>query len=154
MATLTPTRLAALGAAAVLSLTALAACSDDDGDSPEVTITSPSNGEDVGSDVVVSWDASTELGEPDTGRNHVHVFVDGEENDYTVVGGNEFEVEGLSPGEHTINVTLQHADHSDAGAEDEVEVNVTAGGGSAEEPTEEPEKDEDDDTAPPPSYDY
>jgi hypothetical protein len=133
------TRLA-LGTTAVALAALLAACGDDaagagsDGASP-LTITSPTDGADVGSSVKVSWDSSVELGEPDTGRDHVHVFVDGQENDYTVVGENEFTVEGLSPGEHTINVTLQHADHSSAGAEDEVDVNVTDGSGPTEAPT-------------------
>jgi hypothetical protein len=46
------------------------------------------------------------------------------------VGGNSFTVEGLSPGEHTIDVTLQHADHSSAGAEDHVDVTVNGSGGT------------------------
>ena len=49
----------------------------------------------------------------------------------TVVGGTEFTVTGLSPGDHTIDVTLQHADHSSAGAEDSVNVTVTGAGGSS-----------------------
>ncbi len=56
------------------------------------------------------------------------MFVDGRSNDYTVVGGNSFTVKGLTPGHHTIDVTLQHADHSSAGAEDEVDVTVSPTG--------------------------
>jgi hypothetical protein len=100
------------------------------GGSPEVTITSPSEGADVGSSFPVRWDTSVRLGEPSTGRDHVHVFVDGHADDYTVVGGNEFMLKGLSPGKHIVNVTLQHADHSPAGAGDEVEVDVSGSGGT------------------------
>lgn len=117
-------------------LTACGSSSDDSGGgSPTLSITSPTAGEKVGQSVDVTWDSSVELGEPDTGRDHVHVFVDGESNDYTVVGGNEFTVTGLTPGAHTIDVTLQHADHSSAGASDEVDVMVTGAGGSSPSPS-------------------
>ena len=130
----------ALGVTAVALLAALSACGNDaatagsDGNGPELKITAPADGATVGSSVEVRWDTDVELGEPDTGRDHVHVFVDGHSNDYTVVGGHEFTVTGLTPGEHTIDVTLQHADHSSAGAEDEVDVTV-GGDGSSDSPT-------------------
>ena len=87
----------------------------------------------------MTWDADVELGPPASGLEHVHVFVDGQSDDYTVVGGSSFTVEGLSPGEHTIDVTLQHADHSSAGAEDQVEVTVDGSGGTGEAPEDEPD---------------
>lgn len=145
--------LAVHGGAAV-ALVTLAACgsgSDGSGSgdgSPHVTITSPSDGAHVGTSFDVSWDSSVKLGPTDTGRDHVHVFVDGKSNDYTVVGGNDFTLKGLSPGEHTVNVTLQHADHSPAGAEDEVKVDV--GGSGASSPTTPPE----DSDSPDPGYGY
>jgi hypothetical protein len=148
------TRTLAAGATTAAVLILLAACGSDSGDggadggSPEVSITSPSDGASVGSSFEVTWDTDVDLGEPDTGRDHVHVFVDGNANDYTVVGGNEFTIEGLSPGEHTVNVTLQHADHSSAGAEDEVDVNVGASDTSSETPS------PDGDTEDPGGYDY
>jgi hypothetical protein len=80
---------------------------------------------------MLTWDSSEELGPPDTGRDHVHVFVDGNENDYTVVGANEFRIKDLPAGEHDVQISLQHADHSSAGAEDEISVTVS-GGGSGE----------------------
>jgi hypothetical protein len=76
----------------------------------------------------VKWQSNVDLGEPDTGKDHVHIFVDGNSNDYTVVGGDSFEVTGLSNGEHTVDVTLQNADHSPAGAEDKVDVMVSSSG--------------------------
>jgi hypothetical protein len=118
----------------------LAACGANaganDGSSPSLTITSPTAGSKVPSSVDVSWDTNVDLGVPDTGLDHVHVFVDGQANDYTVVGSDHFTVQGLTPGEHTIDVTLQHADHSSAGASDQVDVTVTkSGSGSRPSPT-------------------
>ena len=123
------------GAVAVLAAGMLAGCGSESSagsgsDSPSLTITSPSEGDTVGSTFMVKWDSNVELGEPDTGKDHVHVFVDGNSNDYTVVGGDSFEVKGLSPGHHTVDVTLQNADHSPAGAEDQVDVDVSGSGGS------------------------
>jgi hypothetical protein len=125
------------GAAAALAAGLLAGCgsqssagSGSGSDSPTLSITSPSSGETVGSSFTVEWESDVDLGEPDTGKDHVHVFVDGNSNDYTVVGGDSFEVTGLSDGSHTVDVTLQHADHSPAGAEDQVDVMVSGSGSS------------------------
>jgi Bacterial Ig domain len=126
------------GAVAVLAAGLLAGCGDSSAttsssgsDSPSLSITSPSEGDTVGSSFTVKWDSSESLGEPETGKDHVHVFVDGNSKDYTVVGGDSFEVTGLSDGEHTVDVTLQHADHSSAGADDQVDVTVSGSGGSS-----------------------
>ena len=148
------TRPLALGSAAAL-LAVLSACGLDDeetsdGKAPTVTITSPADGDSVATDFPVTWTSNVELGEPDTGRDHVHVFVDGHENDYTVVGDDEFMIECLSPGEHTVNVTLQHADHSSAGAEDEIDINVDPSA-PIDESTPTPD---DTDTPNPGPYDY
>ena len=132
-------RLSAGGAVAVLAAGLLAGCGDQSSsggsssgsDSPSVSITSPKEGDTVGSDFMVKWDSNVSLGDPDTGKHHIHIFVDGATSDYTVVGGSEYEVKGLSPGKHTVDVTLQNADHSPTGAEDEVDVNVSGSGGSS-----------------------
>lgn len=149
-----PVKTLALGATAVVALGLLAACGGDSdataggGSSPSLTITSPDDGATVGGDVEVTWDANVELGPPDSGLEHVHVFVDGQSDDYTVVGGNSFTVEGLAPGEHTIDVTLQHADHSSAGAEDHVDVTVGESGGTGDT------TDEDDESSGGGGFDY
>lgn len=125
-------RAAAAAVATVPLLGLLAACggSSSGSGSPTLDITSPANGAHVGSAFPVTWHASVSLGAPDTGRDHVHVFVDGHANDYTVVGGDQFMLKGLTPGKHTVDVTLQHADHSSAGAQDQVAVTVGSGGTS------------------------
>jgi hypothetical protein len=96
----------------------------------KVTITSPSDGDMVDVPFMLKWDSTVPLGPPDSGKDHVHVYVDGQSNDYTVVGGTEFQVKGLSPGEHTVEISLQHADHSPVGPKSEISVTVGAGGGS------------------------
>ena len=146
----TTARMGAAAVATVAALGLLAACGDDEASAGSdggsgLTITTPDDGATVGTTFDVTWDSDVELGEPDTGRDHVHVFVDGHSNDYTVVGGNEFTLEDLSPGEHTVNITLQHADHSSAGQEDEISVTVDEDGATTppddeqdEEETEDP----------------
>jgi len=126
------------GAVAVLAGGMLAGCgnqsssgSSSGSDSPTLSITSPKEVDTVGSSFMVKWDSNQSLGEPDTGKDHVHIFVDGNSSDYTVVGGDSFEVTGLSPGQHTVDVTLQHADHSSAGADDQVDVTVSGSGTSS-----------------------
>jgi hypothetical protein len=99
----------------------------------KVTITSPSDGDNVDVPFMLKWDSTVPLGPPDSGKDHVHVYVDGKTNDYTVVGGTEFQVKGLSPGKHTVEISLQHADHSPVGPESEI--SVTVGGGGSESPS-------------------
>lgn len=128
---------------AVLTITVLsAAACGSDGSSPDntspggggaaggptLTVTSPANGATVTSPFMLAFQSSEQLGAPDSGRDHVHVFSDGKTDKYTVVPGNSFEVKDLAPGEHKIGVTLQHADHSPAGATAEVTVMVSGSG--------------------------
>lgn len=126
------------GAALVALIAAGCGSSSDDtastsgGGGPKLTITSPEDGASLKQPFMITWDSSVKLGPPDSGRDHVHVFVDGKSNDYTVVGGNSFQLKGLSPGQHELDVTLQHADHSSAGAEDKVNVTVSGGGGGGQ----------------------
>lgn len=106
---------------------------DSGGDAGKITITSPKDGASVSPPFELRFDAG-DIGPTDTGKDHVHIFVDDKETDYTVVTENTFQIEGLSEGEHLIHITKQHADHSPAGAEAEITVNVTGGdtsGGSS-----------------------
>ncbi|MQA82446.1 MAG: hypothetical protein GEV10_28965 [Streptosporangiales bacterium] len=96
-------------------------------DAGKLTITSPKDGASVQQPFTLKFDAG-DIGATDTGKDHVHIFIDGKETDYTVVTKSSFVIKGVSKGEHTINVTKQHADHSPAGDKAEIEVNVTDGG--------------------------
>jgi Bacterial Ig domain len=148
--------LVALGAAlAALALVA-AACSDDDdtvaaeggsdsggggandGDMT-ISIAAPADGATVDPGVQVEIDPSVDVGEPDTGLHHVHLYYDGNESDgeYDIVYSVDepWTVErDLSPGEHTIEAFIANADHSltDASAEVTVMVGEGTGGGGTD----------------------
>ncbi len=70
----------------------------------------------------------------DSGKDHVHLFIDGKTQNYKVVTSTRTQVSNLSPGKHTIGVTLQHADHSSAGAKP-ASVTVTVSGGAGGTPS-------------------
>jgi hypothetical protein len=123
------TRYAVAAAAVVLTLAGCGSGSEaGTGGDSALTITSPADGASVQGPFTLTWDSSVPLGPPDSGKDHVHVFVDGDSNDYTVVGGNRFRLDDLGPGTHEVTITLQHADHSPVGPEDSIE--VTVGGGA------------------------
>jgi hypothetical protein len=120
----------------VVALLVGAACGNDSsGDAaatgaggPTLEITSPSDGDEVSVPFQVEVSSSEEIGPEESGLHHWHLFVDGNEVEYTVEPSTEAMVEDLAPGEHTINASLQHADHSSAGASDEITVVVSEGG--------------------------
>lgn len=121
-------------AAAAFALLAVA-CGDgasagEDG-SATLDITTPADGAEVGSPFTVEVASNVALGEPSTGDHHVHLCFDGEncDTEYSLVYGSTFEVDDLTPGEHTIEASLRNADHSDAGVTDTI--TVTAGSGTA-----------------------
>lgn len=127
-------------AVAAVALSACGSSSDDvssggsGGGGEKVTIASPADGASVQAPFMLKWDSTVPLGPTDTGKDHVHVYVDGNSNDYTVVGANQFRIKGLSPGKHKVEISLQHADHSPVGPKSAITVNVT-GGGSSTNPT-------------------
>lgn len=92
-----------------------------------VTITSPKDGASVTEPFMLKFNAP-DIGPTTSGKDHVHVFIDGKENDYTVVTKSPFMIKGVPSGMHTINITRQHADHSPTGAKDEIKVDITGGG--------------------------
>ena len=82
-------------------------------------------------------DSSVDLGATDTGKDHFHLTFDGNAQQYTVETKPEVMINSLSPGKHTIKVTLQHADHSPIGPEAQVNVTVSnSGGGTPSMPSE------------------
>jgi len=111
------------------------------GGDERVAITSPKDGADVTVPFTLRWTSTVKLGPVDTGRDHVHVYVDGNANDYTVVGANQFSVKDLSPGMHKVEISLQHADHSPVGPKSAITVNVVGGSGSASPSTPAPSSD-------------
>lgn len=135
-------RVSLFGAVAAVMLFA-AACGSGSGDSAGasggsgggsgndgVSIMSPKDGASVTEPFMLKFNAPN-IGPTTSGKDHVHVFVDGKENDYTVVTKSPFMIKGVPNGEHTINITRQHADHSPTGAKDEIKVNITSGGSTS-----------------------
>jgi hypothetical protein len=134
----------------VLALALLAAACGDDvseassGDAT-IAITEPGDGATVGTEFTVTVDPSVEIGEPDTGRNHVHLYYDGVRSDdpadYDIVYTTSFTVTRLDPGEHTIEAVIANADHSVTDVATEIAVTVSddapAGGSgdAGDEPT-------------------
>ncbi|HEX6569095.1 MAG TPA: hypothetical protein VF015_08015 [Acidimicrobiales bacterium] len=144
-----PRRAAYVGTAvAAVVLLVAAGCGDDDdsttagaaggGNGPTIDITAPAGGAEVGRSFDVEIDSSESLGEPDTGRHHVHLYYDGntQEGEYDVVYGDSATVDGLDPGEHTVEAVIANADHSLTDARDEITVTVSddagAGGGTTD----------------------
>ncbi|WP_157602565.1 hypothetical protein [Promicromonospora kroppenstedtii] len=95
-------------------------------------ITSPADGATVETPFTVELKSSEELGAPDTGKNHVHVFFDGNDQEYQVVEGNSVEITDLPAGDHEIDASLRNADHSAAGVETQVNVTVGSGGSTGD----------------------
>jgi hypothetical protein len=158
----------ALALVAVIALAGAAACGDDDdtteagaGGGAEMTIsvTEPTDGAEVGSPFDVEVDTSVDIGEPDTGLHHVHLYYDGntDEGDYDLVYDPTFTVEReLSPGEHTIEAVVANADHSLTDARDELTVTVgdAGAGGSGGPGTTADDSDATDTTTGSDPYDY
>lgn len=131
-----PRRTAVVGTAIAAVLLVAAGCGDDDdattaagagGDEVSIAIASPADGDEVGSSFDVEVDAGVSLGEPDTGRHHVHLFYDGntQDGEYDLVYDSTFTVDRLEPGEHTVEAVIANADHSLTDARDQITLTVT-----------------------------
>lgn len=138
-------RLALATLAAGLALAATGCASDDAGDVavPEtdgeftVEILGPADGAEVGFPFTLELSVNTELGPPDSGLHHAHVFVDGDTGNFEIIDSETADISADSPvvagveaGERVVNVTLHTANHEPLGAEDEVTIQLTADGES------------------------
>jgi hypothetical protein len=106
----------------------------------ELSIAKPANGAKVEMPFTLEFTSAVELGPTEKGVHHVHVFFDGDDSKYEVVEASSFEVKSLPAGKHTVHASLRNADHSPAGSEAQIEVEVggDGGGGGGTEPTTEP----------------
>jgi hypothetical protein len=105
---------------------------DAGGGGKTLEITSPADGDAVEVPFTVELSSSEELGPTESGVHHVHVFFDGDDEEYMVVESESVEVTDLPEGEHVVNASLRNADHSPAGVETEVTVTVGAGGAGSD----------------------
>jgi hypothetical protein len=100
-----------------LALVAAAGGGDDDSASGSsatrsVDITSPTSGATVDPSFVVTLQPSEPIGEPDTGRMHVHLHFDGSP-EYEIVYETTHMISGLTPGMHRVQAVLANPDHSE-----------------------------------------
>jgi hypothetical protein len=138
----------------VVAALAVAACGDEsesasDGTEPasgtqpaasgdlSVSIDEPADGADVGAQFTVRMTPSVDVGAPDTGLHHLHLYYDGDtdDGDFDMVFSDTATVTGLAPGEHVIEAVVVNPDHSRTDASAQITVNVTEGGGGAGTPT-------------------
>jgi hypothetical protein len=132
-------RLAALTIAVVAIALAASACGDDgasgSGGPRTVAITAPANNAQVGRSFDVQLAVNFPIGEPDTGRDHVHLYYDGNtaDGEYGIAYADTFTVTGLAPGAHKIQAVVAHADHSTTDTRsEEITVEVTDGAGATD----------------------
>lgn len=113
------------------------------GGEPSVEILKPADGDTLSVPFTLAVDSSEELGTTDSGNHHVHIYFDGNDSAYEVIeSGNREDheitadspaLQGLEPGEHELDISLRNADHSAAGADAKITVNIeTAGSGSGD----------------------
>jgi hypothetical protein len=108
------------------------------GDGASLKIASPADGASVSEPFKLSFDASVPLGQPSTGDDHVHVCFDGascDSGDYKIAYGDSYTVTGLTPGKHTIEASLRHADHSAVGPTATITVTITGGASQTGSPS-------------------
>ena len=119
-----------LAAAFTLSVVAVA-CSNTasaGGGGDTLSVSAPADGAKVSEPFTVNLTSNQALGDPSTGDDHVHLCFDGASCDsgsYQIVYGASAQVNGLSPGQHTIEASLRHADHSAVGPTVTITVTVT-----------------------------
>ncbi|HYZ99100.1 MAG TPA: Ig-like domain-containing protein, partial [Acidimicrobiales bacterium] len=105
-----------------------------------ISITAPGDGDTVEPGFDVQVEPTVDVGEPDTGLHHVHLYYDGNTSDgeYDIVysADEPWTVEqDLDPGEHTVEAVIANADHSLTDASDEITVTVGEGAGAGGDTT-------------------
>jgi hypothetical protein len=138
--------LAVLGASVLVAATGCGsgtadAGGGDGGGGQQVTISEPADGASIDIPFTLKLDSNEELGSTESGKHHVHLYFDGDDSAYEVVESDSMEiteaspaVKGLEPGEHELDISLRNADHSAAGFDTSITVNVGGGGGGDQPP--------------------
>jgi hypothetical protein len=117
--------------AAGIAIALFSACRQDTTAEPTLSIQSPSAGDSISGPVQLSVSVDgAEIGPPETGNMHVHVYVD-DSGEYEVVTSSETTLD-VPDGAHTLRVVLAQPNHDETGTTDSV--SVTVSGGSAPSP--------------------
>ncbi len=102
-----------------------------------VSIVEPADGSTIQIPFKLQVKSGVSLGSTESGQHHVHLYFDGNDKKYEVVESDNMEitssskaVDGLQPGQHEMNISLRNADHSAAGADTKIMVEVGGSGGS------------------------
>jgi hypothetical protein len=126
-----------LVAAAIALTTALAGCGGDgaaagkSGGAMSVSVAEPAANATVAVPFTVAVTASVPLGKTESGKHHVHVWFDDNENDYQVVETPTVQITDLAPGNHVLHVSLRNSNHSPAGADTATPITVSGASGSS-----------------------
>jgi hypothetical protein len=129
------TRNLVAAAALLLAAGGLVACGDDEsgassggsGGGMSVSVLEPAAGADVKVPFTVKVDSSVPLGPSESGRHHVHIWFDEDEENYLIVESDTTQVNAAPTGEHVMHVSLRNANHSAAGVEATTRVVVGEG---------------------------
>jgi hypothetical protein len=111
------------------------------GNGMTVSVSEPADGASVQMPFTLRVKSSVPLGTTKSGNHHIHVFFDGNSKQYEVVESDTVQISsssksaaGLSPGKHELDVSLRNADHSPAGVETKLTVDVGGSGGGGGQP--------------------
>jgi hypothetical protein len=92
-----------------------------------LTVLEPAAGADVSVPFTVTVDTSVPLGPSESGRHHVHIWFDDDEDNYLIVESDTTRVNAAPTGAHVMHVSLRNANHSAAGVEATTRVVVAEG---------------------------
>jgi hypothetical protein len=112
-------------AASALAVALTTACGDDAAESIDIMF--PAAGDRVSVPFEVTIDTSVPLGPPSEGLHHVHLWFGDGESGFLVGESRTILVDNAPNGEHTLWISLHHADHSPAGAEIAVPLIISGG---------------------------
>lgn len=130
-------KFSALALVAIATVVLSGACSNSNDGSgsgdggPTLTISQPAAGAAVGVPFTVQFASSVPLGDESSGLHHVHLYFDGNSDDYLIVRSTSVQITDVPAGQHVMHLSLRNANHSPAGAEAEVALTVNGGSGNS-----------------------
>lgn len=118
---------------ALLAVTMPAACTQEasGGSAPTLSVSEPGSNSSVIVPFTLKVDTNVRLGDPASGDYHVHAYFDDKVNEYIVMTGKSTQVMKAPAGEHVLHLSLRNANHSAAGVETSVTLNIGSGGSPA-----------------------
>jgi hypothetical protein len=118
-------------AVSVVLLALAAACGGGFGGSDQsgatLSISDPKDGSSTAVPFTVTVESSAPLGDTGTGKHHVHIWFDGHSDKYVIGYTNQVKITDLSPGQHTMTVSLRNPNHSEAGVDKTMTITVSGG---------------------------